>query len=102
VTAPPQVALLGMMTKIPVAGVVWQTTHYLLDALRIVECFTHDELVERGARNRQLYESQIRPCRARDEMQAALSRVRRIPDDEVTDRLSRLLAGAGDDGRNGR
>jgi GT2 family glycosyltransferase len=35
VTVPPQVVLLGMMTKIPVAGVVWQTIHYLVGLRRL-------------------------------------------------------------------
>ncbi len=26
----PKIVLLGMMTKMPVAGVVWQTMHYLI------------------------------------------------------------------------
>ena len=31
----PQIVLLGMMTKIPVAGVVWQTVHYLVGFERL-------------------------------------------------------------------
>jgi len=31
----PRIAVLGMMTKIPVAGVVWQTLHYLLGLRRL-------------------------------------------------------------------
>src|SRR5438067_2224227 len=30
-----KIVLLGMMTKIPVAGVVWQTAHYLLGLRRL-------------------------------------------------------------------
>ena len=30
-----KVVLLGMMTRIPVAGVVWQTVHYLLGLERL-------------------------------------------------------------------
>ena len=33
--ARPQVVLLGMMSKIPVAGVVWQTVHYLVGLERL-------------------------------------------------------------------
>jgi len=44
----PQVVVLGMMTKIPVAGVVWQTLHYLLGLQRLgVEPY----YVEAHARN---------------------------------------------------
>ncbi len=32
---PPKVVLLGMMTKMPVAGVVWQTVHYLVGFRRL-------------------------------------------------------------------
>ena len=31
----PKIVLLGMMTRIPVAGVVWQTVHYLLGLERL-------------------------------------------------------------------
>ena len=31
----PKIVLLGMMTKIPVAGVVWQTVHYLVGFERL-------------------------------------------------------------------
>ena len=31
----PRIVLLGMMTKIPVAGVVWQTVHYLVGLERL-------------------------------------------------------------------
>ena len=31
----PKVVLLGMMTKMPVAGVVWQTIHYLVGLERL-------------------------------------------------------------------
>ncbi len=31
----PRIALLGMMTKIPVAGVIWQTVHYLVGLERL-------------------------------------------------------------------
>ena len=31
----PKIVLLGMMTKIPVAGVVWQTVHYLVGFQRL-------------------------------------------------------------------
>ena len=31
----PKIVLLGMMTKIPVAGVVWQTVHYLIGFQRL-------------------------------------------------------------------
>ena len=31
----PKVVLLGMMTKIPVVGVVWQTMHYLVGLDRL-------------------------------------------------------------------
>src|SRR5947207_8407263 len=31
----PQIVLLGMMTKIPVAGVIWQTLHYLVGLERL-------------------------------------------------------------------
>ena len=31
----PQIVVLGMMTKIPVAGVVWQTLHYLVGFERL-------------------------------------------------------------------
>ena len=31
----PKIVVLGMMTKIPVAGVVWQTLHYLLGFERL-------------------------------------------------------------------
>jgi GT2 family glycosyltransferase len=34
-TTPPKVVLLGMMTKMPVAGVVWQNLHYLLGLERL-------------------------------------------------------------------
>ncbi len=35
VPARPKIVLLGMMTKMPVAGVVWQTLHYLLGFERL-------------------------------------------------------------------
>jgi GT2 family glycosyltransferase len=35
VSGAPKVVVLGMMTKIPVAGVVWQTLHYLLGLRRL-------------------------------------------------------------------
>lgn len=35
VPAPPKVVLLGMMTRMPVAGVVWQTVHYLVGLRRL-------------------------------------------------------------------
>jgi hypothetical protein len=31
----PKIVLLGMMTKMPVAGVVWQNLHYLLGFERL-------------------------------------------------------------------
>ncbi len=31
----PKIVLLGMMTKMPVAGVVWQTVHYLAGFQRL-------------------------------------------------------------------
>ena len=31
----PKIVVLGMMTKIPVAGVVWQTVHYLVGFQRL-------------------------------------------------------------------
>ena len=34
-TGRPKVVLLGMMTKIPVAGVVWQAVHYLRGFTRL-------------------------------------------------------------------
>jgi hypothetical protein len=34
-TGRPQIVVLGMMTKIPVAGVVWQTLHYLVGLERL-------------------------------------------------------------------
>jgi ATP-binding cassette, subfamily B, bacterial len=75
--------------------------HFILvmDKGRIVERGTHDELVERVGLYRQLYESQIRRPKAHDLMQAAVSRVRRIPDDELTARLRRELEGDGERGR---
>jgi hypothetical protein len=35
VLSPPKIVLLGMMTKMPVAGVVWQTMHYLVGFRRL-------------------------------------------------------------------
>ena len=32
---PPRIVVLGMMTKMPVAGVVWQNLHYLLGFERL-------------------------------------------------------------------
>ena len=34
-TGRPKIVLLGMMTKIPVAGVIWQTLHYLVGFRRL-------------------------------------------------------------------
>ena len=35
VSAAKKIVLLGMMTKMPVAGVVWQTVHYLVGLQRL-------------------------------------------------------------------
>src|SRR5437660_2247651 len=35
IPAKPKIVLLGMMTKMPVAGVVWQTLHYLIGFRRL-------------------------------------------------------------------
>ena len=73
----------------------------VIDKGKIVEHGTHDDLVERPGLYRQLYESQIRRRRVRDEMQAALARVQRISDDELTARLKRVLEGDGGDEEDG-
>ena len=57
--------------------------------------------LEQGGLYRQLHEAQIRRRRVRDEMQAALARVQRISDDELTARLRRVLEGDGGDERDG-
>ncbi len=80
----------------------------VVDRGRIVEQGTHDDLLERGGLYRQLYESQIRRRKGRDELETMFSRASRIsdrlPDDELAERLRRALEGDapdGDDGRNG-
>src|SRR5436853_1249528 len=35
VPSKPKIVLLGMMTRMPVAGVVWQTVHYLVGLQRL-------------------------------------------------------------------
>ena len=72
---PTRIVVLGMMTKIPVGGVVWQTLHYL-EGLRRLGCEVH--YVEAHARTPSMFlttETDDGSGRAADFLQRTLDRI---------------------------